>query len=110
MNKRLASIVLVVLLAIGAIAAVGVYEYRAGVARGLEMSGKLPIGPGGWAYPYWGGPFHPFGFLFPLLLVILIFVFARRLFWWDRFGGRGYWHRCMPVELRESQKAEDSQS
>ncbi len=98
MNKRLVSIALVALLAITAAAAVGFYEYRAGVARGLEMSGKLPVGPG-WAYPYWIGPFHPFGFLFPLLLVILIFALARGLFWWGRFDGREYRHRCPPVNF-----------
>lgn len=47
MNKRWISIVLVAVLAIAAIASIGVYEYRAGVARGLEMSGKVPIAPDG---------------------------------------------------------------
>ncbi len=106
MNKRLVSIVLVALLAIAAAAAVGVYEYRAGVARGLEMSGKFPVGPG-WAYPYWIGPFHPFGFLFPLLLVILIFALARGLFWWGRFGGRESWHRCQPGNFTETHPKAD---
>lgn len=101
MNRRLVSSILLALLAIAAITAVGVYEYRVGVARGLSMSGKLPAAPGEWVYPHWGGYFHPFGFVFPLLLVLLIFSFARRLFWWGRPGRRGYWHRNLPADLDE---------
>jgi hypothetical protein len=63
MNQRLISIVLIALMAIGALAAVGVYEYRAGVARGLVMSEKLPVATGAWPYPFWYGNFHPFGFV-----------------------------------------------
>lgn len=92
MNKRLISIVLLSLAAIAVVAAIGVYEFRAGVARGLAMGDKLPIAPGAWPYPFWYGPFHPFGFVFPLLFVFLIFAFARRLFWWGRSGGAAGWH------------------
>jgi hypothetical protein len=100
MNKRV-SIVLLALLAIAAVASIGVYEYRAGVARGLEMSGKLPVAPGGWGYPYWVGHWRPFGFVFPLLLVILIFAFARRLFWWGPFGGWRYGRRDLPAQFEQ---------
>ena len=93
MNRRVVSMVLAALLVIGVVAAVGVYEYRAGVAQGMEMSGKLPAAGAGWAgapYPYWHGHFHPFGFVFPLLLLFLVFGLARRAFWWGRWGGPGY--------------------
>jgi hypothetical protein len=112
MNRRVVSMILAALLVIGAIAAVGVYEYRAGVARGVEMSGKLPAGAG-WAgapypYGYGHGHFHPFGFVFPLLLVFLVFGFARRMFWWGR-GGPGYWRGGDPARLDEwHRKAHES--
>lgn len=117
MNRRLVSMVLVALVVIGLIAAIGVYEYRAGVARGVEMSGKLPAAGAGWngaPYPYWHGHFHPFGFVFPLLLLFLVFGFTRRMFWWGRWGGPGSgrwggreqldeWHRKAHESMPETQ-------
>jgi len=109
MNRRVVSIILMALLVLGAIAAVGAYEYRVGLARGLEASGKLPAGPGGWPvwpYPYWG--FHTFGFVFPLLFLFLIFGVARRLFWWGP-RGRGYGRRDLPARFEEwHRKAHES--
>src|SRR5262249_45492562 len=99
MSKKFVSIALAALLAIAAMAAVGVYEYRAGVARGLEIGGKLQAGPG--PYPYWPGYFHPLGFVFPLLLVFLIFGLTRRIFWWGRWGGPDTWHRDREARLEE---------
>jgi hypothetical protein len=104
-------------LAIAAVAVVGVYEYRAGVARGVEMSGRLPAATGwsGAPYPYYGPwHFHPFGFIFPLLFLFLIFAFARRVFWWGRWGGPGSrrwgapnslddWHRKAHESMPETQ-------
>lgn len=86
MNRRLVSMILVGVLAVAAVAAIGVYEYRAGVARGLAMSGRSPVAPVAvsYPYPYWYGHFHPFGFVFPLLFVFVIFFLARRAFWWGR--------------------------
>ena len=107
MNRRLVSIALAALLAIAAIGAVGVYEYRAGVAHGLEIGGKLPSGPGG--YPYWPGYFHPLGFVFPLLLVFLIFALIRRSFWWAGWRGREDWRRDREARLNEwHRKAHES--
>src|SRR5215467_15505477 len=107
MNRRLVSIALAALLAIAAIGAVGVYEYRAGVAHGLEMSGKLPTGPAG--YPYWPGYFHPLGFFFPLLLVFLIFALVRRSLWWGGWRGREDWRRDRKARLDEwHRKAHES--
>ena len=114
MNRRVVSIVLLGLLFVGAIAAVGAYEYRVGLARGLAVSGQqLPAaGPNGWPawpYPYWG--FHPFGFVFPLLFVFLIFALARRLFWWGRPASwsRGSWRHDRRAQFDEwHRKAHES--
>ena len=113
MNRRVVSAFLVVLLVLGAIAAVGAYEYRVGLARGLAVSGQqVPAaGPQAWPvwpYPYWG--FHPFGFVFPLLFVFLIFALARRLFWWGRPGGwRGSWRHDGRAQFDEwHRKAHES--
>jgi hypothetical protein len=109
MNRRVVSMILAALLVVGVIAAVGVYEFRAGVARGVEMSGKLPAGAGwgGAPYPYGYGHFHPFGFVFPLLLIFLVFGFARRMFWWGRDGGYRRW--ADPAQLDEwHRKAHES--
>ena len=117
MNRRVVSMVLAGVLAIAAVAVVGVYEYRAGVARGVEMSGRLPAATGwsGAPYPYYGTwHFHPFGFVFPLLFLLLIFGFARRMFWWGRWGAPGYgrwggpnslddWHRKAHESMPETQ-------
>lgn len=59
---------------------VGIYEYRLGVAHGIATRGKIPAGaPGFYPYPHWA--FHPFGFVFPLLCLFLIFGLGRRVFW-----------------------------
>jgi hypothetical protein len=113
MNRRVVSMVLAGVLAIAVVAAVGVYEYRAGVARGVEMSGKLPAAPGwgGAPYPYYGyWHFHPFGFVFPLLLLFLVFGLARRMFGWGRWGGGpGYRRWNNPSQLDEwHRKAHES--
>ena len=104
MKKSWVSIVLMVLFVLAAIAAVGIYEYRAGVAQGMTMSAKLPAAGPGWPYPYWYGRFPPFGFIFPLLLIFLFLVLARGIFWLGRWNGFGHagcdrqarfdeWHR-----------------
>src|SRR5262249_34399938 len=101
MKRNWVSIALIALLVIGAAAAVGVYEYRAGVAQGLTMGGRVSEGPAAWPYPYWYGHFHPFGFVFPLLLVFLIFALARRIFWWRRWQGSDQWRRDREARLDE---------
>ena len=111
MSRRVVSIVLLALLAVGAMVTVGFYEYRVGLARRLEASENLLPGSGGWpAWPYpYGGHFHPFGLLFPLLFLFLILTVARRLFWWGRPGG---WRSCrqdLPAQLDEwHRKAHES--
>jgi hypothetical protein len=114
MNRRLVSMILIAVVAVAAVAGIGIYEYRAGVAQGLAMSNRVPTGPGAVAYPYpyWHGYVHPFGFVFPLLFVILIFAFARRLFWWGRWRGPegpGYWRGGTDGRLDEwHRKAHES--
>jgi hypothetical protein len=101
MNRRLvASILLVLVLVVGAVA-VGGLAFNLGVARGLADSGKLVAPVGGGVAPYfYGGPFfyHPFGFgfgllgcLFPLLGFFLIFALIRAVFWRAAWGGRRGW-------------------
>jgi ABC-type Fe3+ transport system permease subunit len=101
-DKTVVSRILIALLVIAGIVGLGVYEYRLGVARGVAMSGKLPgAPPGAYPYPVWGWGFHPFGFVFPLLFLLLIFGLGRRLFWggWGRPYG---WRRNgPPAELDE---------
>lgn len=87
MDEKVVARIAVVLLLIVAFVAVGAYEYRLGVARGIAMSGKLPAAvPGVYPYPFWG--FHPFGFVFPLLFIFLIFGLTHRWLW----GGRPWPH------------------
>ncbi len=111
--RMLTGIVLVVAVAAG-LAGVGTQIYNAGVAQGIAQSGKLPSpGPGAGPYPYpfypyYGGPFHLFGFgffglLWMVLLIFLVFAVLRRAYWggrpWGGSYGRGAprwfeeWHR-----------------
>jgi len=104
-RRTLLGIVLVLVAVMGAVA-IGTNAYRAGVARGLEESGKLAApGAGAPPYPYYGphwyygpswhhGPFGFgfFGFLFPLLFFFLIFSLFRGLFWGRHWAGHhGSW-------------------
>src|SRR5262245_28606835 len=95
MDRKWIWSVLAGVVVLAAIAGIGVYEYRLGLARGMAIAGNAPATPyaGAPMYPpYWYGHFFPFGFVFPLLLLFLVFGLSRRLFWW---GGRGpgYWRR-----------------
>jgi hypothetical protein len=80
------------ILLIAAMAALGVYTYNLGVARGIAESAQLTSGPGGgvpvviWPRPWgFGLGFFPF---FPLVILFWIFV-ARALFWRGGWRGRG---------------------
>jgi uncharacterized BrkB/YihY/UPF0761 family membrane protein len=78
-------IVVAVLVILGAIA-VGVTAYNAGVAQGIEESGRAGevvrvVGPGGWGFP--------FGFLLFPLFFIGFFFLLRAAFWGRRWGGPG---------------------
>jgi hypothetical protein len=78
-------------------AVVGGIAYNAGVAHGLEQSGKIvvaapgavPAAPYPYAYYGWHRPWG-FGFFFaPFFFIAFWFLIARVLF----FGGRGWHHR-----------------
>ena len=107
MNGRIVFGVLLALLVLAGVAAVGVYAYNAGVARGLAENvtlaapgaeGVAPALP--YAYGY-GGPFFfhrpfgwgfgPLGCLFPLLFFVLFFGLLRGVFWRGRWG-HGWGH------------------
>ncbi|HEY0557330.1 MAG TPA: hypothetical protein VGG20_23950 [Thermoanaerobaculia bacterium] len=102
MNKsiRWPVVLAVLLLAAG----VGFWAYQAGVAHGIEQSGKIvfaaptaPVAPAPGAYPYpypypyygWHGPFGHGYFFGPLLFLIFGLVVARvilRGLFWRRAG------------------------
>ncbi len=87
MDRRIVLGIVLVLVAVVGAVAIGTNAYHAGIARGLEESGKLPApGAGAPPYPYYGphgyyGPYwhhgFGFGFLFPLLFLFLIFSLFR---------------------------------
>ena len=75
--------------------AVGFGAWQAGVAHGIEQSGKIvaapsaPSGPAPYPYPYYGWH-RPWGFGFffvPLFFFAFWFLVVRGLFW--RRGGYG---------------------
>lgn len=85
--------------------AVGLTAWQAGVAHGIEQSGKIvvpPSGPYPVPYPYygWHRPWG-FGFLFVPLFFAFWFFVIRGLFWRRAWYGGGYgprgrfdeWHR-----------------
>lgn len=88
--------------------AVGFWAYQAGVAHGIEQSGKIVVPPSGGPYPYpypypyygWHRPWG-FGFFFVPLFFIFWFFVVRGLFWRRAWYGGGCgprgrfdeWHR-----------------
>ena len=98
--RWLMGLVLAAALAVG----VGMTAYNAGVSHGLAAAGRTAALPPDAHYvvmtPHvWHGP----GVFFPLFWLVLLFLFARVLFWggpWRRgYGGYGgphhldEWHR-----------------
>src|SRR5262245_53341975 len=92
MDRRILIGVAMVLVAVILVGAIGTTAYRAGVMRGLADAGRLPapgMGPyGGYYVPMWGPMWHHgpwgfgfFGFLFPLLGVVLLIGLMRSLVW-----------------------------
>ena len=93
--------ILAALLLVGLFAAITAGAYGAGYAA-AGGTGAMPWGQGvanGFA---WGG-FHIFGFLFTVLMLVVVFAIVRAVIWghphrhWDRFGpggpgGPGDWH------------------
>ena len=86
---------------------VGFAAYNAGVAHGVEQSGKIvvpgpPSGPYPYPYPYygWHRPWG-FGFFFVPLFFLFWFLVVRGLFWRRAWYGGGCgprgrfdeWHR-----------------
>ncbi|HKO57366.1 MAG TPA: hypothetical protein VJ276_15935 [Thermoanaerobaculia bacterium] len=85
-------------------AVVGGIAYNAGVAHGIEQSGKIvvaaPPPPGAYPYPYpyYGWHHHwGFGFFFvPFFFLVFGLIFLRGLFWRGRCGR--HWHQRMHEE------------
>ena len=74
--------------------AVGFWAYQAGMAQGIEQSGKIAAPPpGAYPYPYpyygWHRPWG-FGFFFgPLFFLAFWLIVVRGLFWRRRYGYGG---------------------
>jgi len=111
MNDKIGLRIISALVLIAAIAGIGFFAFRAGVAQGSPITLQAPSGETAPApYPYYGFgmPYHgPFGFGFgfgcfgPLLALFLLFVALRSfrfLFWGHRFGW-GH-HRHGPWGMR----------
>jgi len=99
------------LVLVAAIAGIGFFAFRAGVAQGSPITIQAPSGQTAPApYPYYGYgmPFHPWGFGFglgcfgPLLALFLFFLafrafgflfWGRRWGWGHHHGGYGPWAR-----------------
>jgi hypothetical protein len=121
MNRRVAAGILITLLVVGAVAAVGLYAYSWGMARGALQNAQIVVPEGDGAtvpvYPYgapfyhygpgfgrWGFGFGPLGCLFPIFGVFLLFFLFRSLFWgWGRrgWGGGGWGHNGPPQMFEE---------
>ena len=95
MNRRVAVIVALVLIAVALAGVIGTTAYRAGLARGLAEAGHVP---GPWVYHglFW----HPGGFLFPLLGLFLVLALVRGLFW-RGWCGRDAWRTGVPPAFEE---------
>jgi hypothetical protein len=98
--------ILFAVLVIAALVGVGVYIYNVGVAQGIAAGSTALDNPEGGPlilpyhtpfYRTWGFGFgfFPFGWIFGLLLIILVFSLVRGLFfrgWYGRgWYSRGYW-------------------
>jgi hypothetical protein len=109
MNGNTGLRILSALVLIAAIAGIGFFAFRAGVAQGSPITIEAPSGEAApMPYPYYGyGPYHrPFGFgfgFFGILFLLFLFFLALRafrfLFWGPRWGwghhhgGHGPWGR-----------------
>src|SRR5262245_3205757 len=84
MNRRIAMVVALVVVAVALAGVIGTTAYRAGLARGLADAGNVP---GPWLYhgPFWYP--GPFAFLFPLLGLFVILAVVRGLFWSGLWSG-----------------------
>ena len=96
----------VILAALLLAAVVGGMAYNAGIARGIEQSGKIVVAAPGVApapyYPYYGW-YRPWGFGFffgPLFFFAFWVLIFRGLFW------RGGWHRRGVCREHEPMRSE----
>ena len=106
MNDKIGLRILSALVLIAAIAGIGFFAFRAGVAQGSPITIQAPEGQTAPAVPYpyygYGMPFHhPFGFGYgfgcfgPLLALFLVLIALRSfrvLFWGSRWGWGGHHH------------------
>jgi hypothetical protein len=129
-------IVLAIVL-IGMLVGAGVWIYNLGVANGVAAGAGGTVPPGGapvapyagpWFHPWgwgFGFGFFPFGFLFPLVWLLIFFGLLRGLFFrrWHGYGPRYWggprhgegpdevppmvaeWHRRMHAEEKDQDKA-----
>lgn len=117
MMRIVAGVLLVLAIAAG-ISGISAYSYHLGLAQGAAQSGQAPApAPGAPPYPMhpygygWYGPygygFHGpfgfgfFGFLWPLLWIVLIVFLLRALARGPRHWGRGPWGGGGPQWLEE---------
>ena len=99
MNRRIAMVVALVLVAVALAGVIGTTAYRAGLARGLADAGYVP---GPWLYhgPFWYP--GPFSLVFPLLGLLVIVALVRGLFWRGRCAdGRSSWKSGVPPMFEE---------
>jgi hypothetical protein len=94
------------IVALAAVAAVGVYTYNLGLAHGIAESGRAIAVPGGgvpvvavWPRP-WGFGFGFFPF-FPLFFILFWVVVLRGMFWRRGWRGRGYGYDGVPPAFDE---------
>ncbi len=92
---------------------VGFAAWQAGVAHGIEQSGKIVVPPSGGPYPYpYYGWHRPWGFGFGFLFIPLFFAFwffvVRGLFWRRAGKGGGCGPRGRFDELHRQAHASDA--
>jgi hypothetical protein len=86
--------------------------YHVGFAQGIAQSGHMPAPGPGMAYPMYpygyGWHFGFFGFLWPLLWIVLLIALFRGMFWGGRrhWGGGGPWGGGAPRWLEEWHRRE----
>jgi hypothetical protein len=101
-------------------ATVGFAAWQAGVAHGIEQSGKIVVAPGGpypapapYLYPYYGYGWHRpwgFGFLFVPLFFVFWVVLVRGVFWRRGWYGGGCGPRGSFEEWHRQAHARDESS
>jgi len=98
MNGKIGLRIVSALVLIAAIAGIGFFAFRAGVAQGSPITIQAPSGeamPAPYPYYGYGMPFHRshfgfglgcFGILIPLFLFFLAMKAFRMMFWGPRWG------------------------